>query len=106
MIKDIQSVQSKLETTEFKLQPVIENTAQALYQSNPDLVADYLTNYCVSNAENVVKQWRELGEALITKYNDGYVKDENGRPRSVGYPEEWLQDVIKLRPEQFKLPQW
>jgi len=106
MVKDIQKVQRKLEGNEFKLQPVIEKTAAALYESNPDLVADYLTNYCVSNGENVVKQWRELGEALITKYNDGYVKDEKGRIQSVGYPEQWLRDVIQLRPDQFKLPQW
>ena len=106
MIQDIQQVQKKLESDEFKLQPMIEKTAAALYATDPDLVADYLTNYCVSNGENVVKKWRALGEKLITKYNDGYVKDEKGRVKSVGYPEPWLRKVIKLRPKQFELPRW
>jgi len=43
---------------------------------------------------------------LICKYNDGYVKDENGRARSKGYPSAWLKKVLKLKPEQFKLPDW
>jgi hypothetical protein len=32
------------------------------------------------------------------------VQDANGRPQELGYPQAWLQDVVKLRPEQFKLP--
>ncbi|HDJ24129.1 MAG TPA: hypothetical protein ENF17_09590, partial [Candidatus Aminicenantes bacterium] len=60
----------------------------------------------VSQGEMVVKRWRELGEFLITKYNDGYVKDEKGRPRSLGYSLEWLKEVLKSKPEQFKLPTW
>ena len=54
----------------------------------------------------VVKRWIELGEFLITNYNDGYVKDERGRPRGMGYPSEWLKKVLELKPEQFKLPKW
>ncbi len=103
MIKDIQDIQKELEDRAFALQPIIEKTAIELARSNPDLLTDYLTNYCISHAENVVKRWRQLGEFLITKYNDGYVKDENGRPREVGYPEHWLKDVIRMRPQQFKL---
>jgi hypothetical protein len=52
----------------------------------------------------VVKRWRELGEHLLTKYNDGYVKDEEGEPQELGYPETWLQKVIRSRPTQFLLP--
>jgi hypothetical protein len=66
----------------------------------------YLTRHSVSYGEQVVKRWRELGEFLLTKYNDGYVKDEKGRPRGVGYPPEWLREVVKSRPEQLKLPAW
>jgi len=106
MIKDILKVQKELEDKAFELQPIIEKTAVELAKANPDLLTDYLTNYCISHAENVVKRWRELGEFLLTKYNDGYVKDDKGRPKEVGYPESWLRDVIRLRPEQFKLPEW
>jgi len=106
MIQDIQAVQKKLEDQFIALQPVIEKTALDLYKNQPDLLDDYLTNYSVSQGEMVVKKWIELGEFLLTKYNDGYVKDENGRPRGEGYPSDWLREVLKSKPDQFKLPTW
>ena len=104
MLPEIQAVQSDIEGTFLLLQPAVEKTAVNLYKSNPELMTRYLTDYSIMHAEMVVAKWRELGEHLITKYNDGYVKDENGRPRSKGYPEIWLRKVLKLRPNQFRLP--
>jgi dipeptidase len=106
MVVDIQKVQKELEGRMISLQPVIEKTALELNQADPGLLVDYLTNYSVTQGENVVKRWIELGEFLITKYNDGYVKDENGRARGRGYPSEWLKTVLKSNPYQFKLPVW
>jgi dipeptidase len=106
MVKDIQKVQKKLETNFITFQPVIEKTAVELYQTDPELVKEFLSNYSISQGEMVVRRWIELGKHLLTKYNDGYVKDEKGRPRSLGYPSEWLRKVLKLKPEQFKLPGW
>jgi len=45
-------------------------------------------------------------ESLITKYNDGYVKDEKGHPHEKGYPDSWKNDVLNLEPEKFKIPEW
>ncbi|NQT81308.1 MAG: C69 family dipeptidase [Candidatus Aminicenantes bacterium] len=106
MVKDIQKVQAALEGQFISLQPIIEKTAIDLYKKDPELLVQYLTNYSVTNGEMVVKRWIELGEFLLTKYNDGYVKNEKGRPRGVGYPSEWLREVLKSKPEQFKLPAW
>jgi len=106
MIKDIQKVQRELENEEFELQSAIEKTALELYQKSPEKAKSFLTDYSLGRADKVVKRWKELGEFLIMKYNDGYIHDENGRIKSVGYPESWLRDVIKLRGEHFKLPMW
>jgi len=106
MIKDIQKVQTTLEGNFIALQPSIEEIALELSKSDPKLMAQFLTDYSVSHGEQVVKRWIELGEHLLTKYNDGYVKDERGRPRGVGYPSKWLKEVLKSKPEQFKLPKW
>jgi dipeptidase len=106
MVEDIQKVQAALEGQAISLQPVVDKTALALIKTDPELMKEYLTNYSVTQGETVVKRWIELGEFLICKYNDGYVKDENGRARSKGYPSEWLKKVLKLKPEQFKLPGW
>jgi hypothetical protein len=85
------------------LQPAVDKTAVELFKSNPQLMTRYLTDYSVSHGEMVVKRWRELGEHLLTKYNDGYIKDENGRPQEVGYPESWIQKVLSARPDQFRM---
>lgn len=105
MCPDIQAVQRELESRFIALQPAVERTALELHATRPDLMKDYLTDYCVYHAELVVKRWRELGEYLIRKYNDGYVQDENGAPQERGYPEPWLRRVLLERPDDFKLPE-
>lgn len=103
MLPEIQEVQSDIEGTFLALQPIVEKTAIELGRTDPKLMTRYLTDYSVNHAELVMERWRELGEHLITKYNDGYVKDEKGHPQEKGYPEEWLQKVLESRPQQFLL---
>ncbi len=105
MLPEIQAVQSEIEETFLALQPLVEKTAVEIYESDPNFLTRYLTHYSVTHAEKVVTRWRELGEYLITKYNDGYVQDENGRAQEKGYAETWLREVVKSRPEQFRLPE-
>ena len=106
MCFSISPQQSALEKQFISLQPIVEKTALELHDKDPSLLVQYLTNYSVSQGDLVVKRWIELGEYLISKYNDGYVKDERGRPRGMGYPSEWLKTVLESKPEQFKLPKW
>ncbi len=104
MIKDIQSVQHDLESTFRALEPAVDQTAVMLLKTNPTLARRYLTDYSVTHAEQAVRRWRALGEALLTKYNDGYVKDAKGRPKAVGYPKGWLERVVKERGSLYRLP--
>jgi dipeptidase len=104
MLPEIQTVQSDIEGNFIKLQPEVEKVAVELSKSNQELLTRYLTDYSVTQGEMVVKKWKDLGEYLITKYNDGYVKNEKGRPEEKGYPEIWLREVLKSRPDQFLLP--
>jgi dipeptidase len=103
MIKDVQAVQSELETGFLAIQPAVDATAAGLARTDPDLMKRYLTDYSVRQAESVVSRWRDLGAYLITKYNDGYVKDEEGHPKDVGYPQAWLDEVVRARPDRFRL---
>ncbi len=103
MLEDIQRVQSEIEGNFIALQPAVEETAIRLAETDPELMVRYLTDYTVSHGEFVTKRWRELGEYLLTKYNDGYVKDANGRPQQIGYPEPWLRRVLESKPDQFYL---
>lgn len=105
MAPEIQEVQGDVEGAFLAMQPSVEKTALELAKTDQDLMIRYLTDYSVTHGELVVKRWRELGEYLLTKYNDGYVRDEDGRPQEQGYPSEWLQTVEKSRPDQFRLKQ-
>jgi dipeptidase len=106
MVGDIQKVQREIEGDLLALQPEIEKTAVALAKKDPALMTRYLTEYSLTRTATMMERWRVLGEYLITTYNDGYVKNEKGRPQEVGYPESWLRDVTSSRPDQFKLPTW
>ena len=103
MIEDIQAVQQELEGGFLALQPSVEKTAVEIARTDPALLRAYLTSYSVAAGERVTARWTELAEHLLTKYNDGYVRDEAGEAQQVGYPPEWLDDVRKLRPDQFYL---
>ncbi|NQT96185.1 MAG: C69 family dipeptidase [Candidatus Marinimicrobia bacterium] len=104
MIEDVQTVQQTIEAKHLAMQPVIEATTVDLLKSNPELAREYLTDYSIRQAEAMVERWRKLGQDLIVKYNDGYVKNEKGQPQGEGYPEGWLRQVIQARPDQFRLP--
>jgi hypothetical protein len=40
--------------------------------------------------------------SLLVKYNDGYVDDESGEVQK-GYPQEWLQDLVRQKPDRYLL---
>jgi dipeptidase len=103
MAPEIQAVQSDIEGTLIALQPSVERTALDLAKSDPGLMTRYLTDYSIAQAEMVMSRWQDLAEHLITKYNDGYVRNAEGHHEEKGYPESWLRDVVELRPEQFYL---
>ena len=104
MVQDILEVQKEIEGRFLAMQPVVEQTALTLAEKDPDLMRDYLTQYSVGQAEEMVRRWKELGEFLLTTYNDGYVAGK-GEEVERGYPEGWLREVIRSRPEQFRLDQ-
>jgi len=105
MIDDILAVQREIEGRFLAMQPVIEETALALADEDPDLMREYLTQYSVGQAEEVVRRWIELGEFLLTKHNDGYVNAGEEQPVERGYPEGWLREVVAARPDQLLLVQ-
>lgn len=103
MIKDIQIVQNQLENDFLQKQDSIEQKALELYKSDKNKLIEYLTKYSVKQGEKAVDEWRELGFFLITKYNDGYVKNNNNKIESKGYPKEWYHRVIKTESEKHKI---
>ncbi len=104
MSEDILAVQREIEGTFLALQPAVEATALRLYAEDPELMQRYLTDYCVSHASLTVDRWRDLGEYLIRKYNDGYIQRQPGKAEDLGYPDQWLRRVLEERAADFRVP--
>ncbi len=96
MIVDIVNEQQKLENLFVAQQELIE--LKALKQNKEERVK-FLTNYSSETGKMVHENWVDLGDRLITKYNDGYIKDESNSIKTVGYPDEWLKTISKEEAE-------
>jgi dipeptidase len=105
MSKDVQIVQDSIEYFYISNQSNIDQQALALLEEDKSKCQEFLANYAVHETNKLMKLWIALGEHLITKYNDGYVKDKNGRAQDVGYPASYRNEVLKHR-ESIKLPIW
>ncbi|MCF6331875.1 MAG: C69 family dipeptidase [Draconibacterium sp.] len=105
MISDVQKIQKKLETKALSRQDSVETEVLEIYKSNPEKAVQILEDYSINTANNVVDEWRELGQMLVVKYIDGYINDEKGSGQSVGYPKDWLKRSVKDKPA-LKIPVW
>ena len=104
MVPEVQAVQKDVESNLLALQPAVEKTAVELAGTDTNLAIRYLTDYSVTHAESTVTRWKALAEHLMTKYNDGYIRTDDGKYPDIGYPEEWLRRVLRERPDSFRLP--
>lgn len=107
MIEDVRKVQKELEDKMISYTPAVDLAAKTLYEKNPQLARQFLTDYSVNTAEAVVKRWKELAQYLLVKYHDGNIKREkdgqfetNGfglpvNPLQPGYPEWFLKKIVE-----------
>ena len=100
MIADIQEKQQKLERNLLALQPEVEKTALHIHKKDVNRAIRYLNAHSIAQIELILQQWRDLGEGLIVKYLDGYMRDESGEPQWHGYPEPWLKTMAEMYPER------
>lgn len=103
MIKDIQEVQNELEGKFIEGQNEMEKKALGKKAKKRP---KYLGKYSRKQAKLVHEKWTDLAFHLITKFNDGYVKDEKGRINEVGYPEDYYQQLNRVEKDKFKIPVW
>jgi len=110
---DIQKVQSELENSFRAFVPAIDKAALELYQNDPELAKDFLTNFSVSMGNYTVERWEQLFRFLLVKYLDGNIKkEENGvfQTNKWGkypivqhpqYPEWWLRKIVELSGDKY-----
>lgn len=117
MFGSLKSVRDSLETSYFSAQAEIERKAMVLYDENPSLAIDFLTDYSIDKAQQMIDRWRQLGTYLIVKYNDMAIKpDEDGRfirtetglgatvERS-GFPENVAREIVKSSGDRYAVPE-
>jgi dipeptidase len=95
-IKDVKKAQAKWEGGNLKRTAVIDKAALELYEKDPAEAVEFLTGYCISNAESILKAWWELGDSLLVKYNHFGIY--NAEKRSIGRvvtPKWWNKAVVE-----------
>ncbi len=116
MIGDVHKVQKELEDKYTTEVPAIDAAAAVLYETNPELAREFITNYSVNMGDYTVKRYKELGHFLLVKYIDGNIKkEENGvflrspdgyplSPDQPGYSEQWKGIVVQDAGKKLQMP--
>ncbi len=117
MFPSLKEVRDSLETSYFAQQQQVEAKAQQLYAADKAEALSYLNTYSNTQAQSMLKRWKELAVYLIVKYNDMAVKpEENGvfkRTRTgigapvkrPGYPKSFAKKLVKEAGEKYAVPQ-
>lgn len=118
MIDDVKKVQSRLENQYEAFGPFIDATAKSLYDKDPELAKEFLTDYSHNQASKAVKEWKKLGEFLMVKYLDGnihpekdgvFLKNEHGNPAPAqfpGYNDEFYRRIIEQTGDKLKVEEF
>ena len=116
MIEDVKKVQSELEKRYHEEVLAIDAAAEAMYEVNPDMAREFITDYSVKKGNYTVERYKELGQYLLVKYIDGNIKkEENGEfmrsadgypvgPDQPGYSEQWKEMVVKDTGKKLRMP--
>ncbi len=116
LFPSLQEVRDSLEKSYFSAQKAVEERALQLDAESPQKAAEFLNNYSVDKAQQMLTRWRQLATYLIVKYNDmiihpekdgQFTRDENGlgtRPKRPGYPEKFRRALIQQTGDKFAQP--
>jgi len=117
IMQDVKKVQSELESKFAAYTPAVDAAAIKLWETNPKLANEFLTDYSVNTANSTVQRWQELCNWLLVKYIDGNIKKEtDGRftrnpwgfpvsPSQPGYPDSWKKTVIDDTGDKLLVPE-
>lgn len=113
---DLEKRRTALEKSFFNQQQEVEAKALQLYGQDSKKAVAYLTDYSTAMADRMMKEWMQLAQFLIVKYNDNVVKPETdgvflrtkdglgAKVQSVGYPKATYERIIKETDDRFLVP--
>ncbi len=95
-IQDVRKAQEIWEGGAVARTPTIDKFAEELYKKDPALLTNFLTDYCLNNANRVVDTWWELGDQILVKFNHLWVYNtETRRTSRLEFPDWWLRELVK-----------
>ena len=95
-IEDVQEAQAKYEAAVVARIPEIDKQALDLYNKKPAKATQFLTGFCLNNAQTVIKAWWDLGDRLLVKYNHLAAYDSQKRTAGrikTASPPWWIKAV-------------
>ena len=99
-IQDVKEAIFKWEGGAVSRTPAIDTKAYDLYKEDPAKAQEFLTKYCIDNANQMIDAWWDLGNSLLVKYSHGFVYEEDRECDQVGYPDEWKKLIIEIDGKQ------
>lgn len=117
MFPSLKEVRDSLDNSYIANQGEIEKQALKLYGESEQKAVDYLTDYCNTQAQQMLARWKELAIYLIVKYNDMAVKPTkdgkflrtktgNGATvKRTGFPEKVARALVKQTGDRFASPE-
>lgn len=117
LFPSVEQVRDNVEGGYLETQKAIEEKALALYNENPAKAKDFLSDYTVDCAQDMLDRWKQLGEYLIVKYNDMTIKPEaDGKflltpdglgqaPIRPGFSEKYKEILIRETGGKYLIPE-
>ncbi len=115
----IEKYQQELEDKYIAYTPAVDLAANTLYDRDPDLARDFLTDYSCSVADNTVKFWKDLFHFLFMKFKDFNIMKSQGMklldngnhmnippdPYQPGYSQEFYRIIVEQTGKKFLYPE-
>lgn len=88
--------------------PMIDEQAKVLYDKNPNLAVNFLTDYSTAAGDKITYAWKDFYKYLFMRYMDGNIKapnpgQQNPHVSQPGYGEEWYRKIVDETGDQFKV---
>jgi dipeptidase len=114
---EMEKYQEELEKRLIRETEIVDLKAQVLYQEDPSMGREYITDYSVYTGNLIVSKWKDFYHYLFMKYKDGNIMRSNGHeliengfgkgvpkmPSQPGYGKEWERKMIEGTGERYKV---
>lgn len=113
----IKEKQKQLEGDFVKTVETMSSATQALYETDPELARQFVSDYSKAQLEKIVEEWTDLYQFLFAKFVDGNIKrTQNGEfinnghspvipayPEQPGYNESYYRKIVDTTGEHLKV---